>query len=231
MQIVNGFFGKHRFLSNFHLEPVVFDGMTYCATENAYQAAKTLDLEDRKRFQDVAPRTAKRLGRSVSLRPDWDAVRIDVMRTLQREKFKPGSDLSQRLLDTGDAVLLEANYWGDCFWGVCRGAGESWLGTLLMERREELRQFADLHHRPLPLEEIQRQSKEAIATVADSELVNTNSGGQSFLFDTESLHVVDRAVDTARLMSAISSREEAATESLPEGCFSPQAILKWKDSK
>jgi len=73
------------------------------------------------------------------MRNDWEEVKVSVMRDLIRQKFKPGSELSDRLLDTGDWLLEEGNTWGDTFWGVCDGVGENWLGRLLMERRGELR--------------------------------------------------------------------------------------------
>lgn len=143
--MVSGFFNEHRFLSNFHLEPVSFEGRVYPATENAYQAAKSLDDTIRERFVRISPKEAKALGRGperggiVVMRPDWDDVRVDVMRAVTKEKYKPGSALSQRLLDTGDAVLVEENWWNDKFYGVCRGVGENWLGRILMDRRAELR--------------------------------------------------------------------------------------------
>lgn len=171
MRIIDGMFGKHRFLSNFHYEPVTYEGMEYVATENAYQAAKTTNLKVRARFQTVEPKEAKKMGSKkagiIMPRPDWDDVRIDVMRELQRQKFKPGTELSQRLLDTGDHVILENNWWKDRFWGVCDGVGENWMGILVMERREELRQHEDATYQPRSLEEIQRLSKEAIFKIAN----------------------------------------------------------------
>lgn len=170
MRIINGMFGSHRFLSNFHYEPVTYEGMVYVATENAYQAAKTTNLKVRARFQDVEPKEAKNMGSKkagiIMPREGWDDMRVDVMRELQREKFKFGSELSQRLVDTGSAVIVENNWWKDRYWGCCEDdGGENWMGILVMERREELRQRADALYQPLPLEEIQRLSKEAVIKV------------------------------------------------------------------
>ena len=41
-------------------------------------------------------------------------------------------------MQTEDAELVEDNWWGDKFWGVCNGEGENHLGKLLMKIRDEL---------------------------------------------------------------------------------------------
>ncbi len=145
MSVVNGFFGAFRFLSNFHVHSVTFEGDDYIATENAYQAAKTTDPALRARFFSVQPKVAKKLGSHpdkggiIVMREGWDGLRLNVMKELQALKFEPGTELSQRLLDTGDDELVEDNWWNDTFWGRCNGVGYNWLGVLLMERRALLR--------------------------------------------------------------------------------------------
>lgn len=47
-------------------------------------------------------------------------------------------DLKAKLLETGDAELVESNWWHDYFWGVCNGRGENHLGKILMKIRAEL---------------------------------------------------------------------------------------------
>lgn len=136
---ITDFRGPYRWLSNFQLVDVCLDGVVYSTTEHAYQAAKTLDLAERDKVRSAeTPGKAKRLGQAVALRPDWDAVRIEVMLDLQRQKYAQG-DLRAKLLDTGDAELVEGNTWGDRFWGVCDGKGLNWLGRLLMQVRAEIR--------------------------------------------------------------------------------------------
>jgi ribA/ribD-fused uncharacterized protein len=131
----NEFRGGYRFLSNFYLCPIVFEGDLYASVEHAFQAAKTLDPAERKTVRlCVKPGDAKRAGRKVKKRDDWDDIRVSVMRELLYQKFN-SSPLRQRLLNTGIAELIEGNDWGDVFWGVCRGRGENWLGKLLMEVR------------------------------------------------------------------------------------------------
>lgn len=132
MAKIDRFDGPHRFLSNF------WPG-DRSSVEHAYQAAKTLvPAEQAAILAAPTPGAAKRLGRRVTLRPDWNAIRVDVMRRLVAEKFRDPA-LAQRLRETGDAELVEGNYWGDTFWGVCRGQGENWLGRILMEVRSTLK--------------------------------------------------------------------------------------------
>ena len=77
------------------------------------------------------------MGRSVSLRPDWEDIKDDVMLEGLYRKFT-NDELAEWLLDTGDEELVEGNWWGDRYWGVCNGIGQNKLGKLLMKVREEL---------------------------------------------------------------------------------------------
>lgn len=131
----------HAFLSNFYPSPIIWEGHEYATVEHAYQAAKTLNLEEKEDIR-LAPTAAiaKRLGRQAKVRSNWDTVKVGVMRELLARKFAVGSVLSSLLLDTKDEELKEGNWWGDTFWGVCNGKGENWLGKLLMERRAILRE-------------------------------------------------------------------------------------------
>jgi ribA/ribD-fused uncharacterized protein len=144
--MITAFFGPYRFLSNFCPAPIVFDGRQYAQVESAYQSAKSLDPEIREGFTHInTPSAAKRLGRLIELRPDWDGVRVTIMTELIRLKFDvwgpPINDcthLCQPLVNTFPHELIEGNTWGDTFWGVCDGIGENWLGRILMRRRMEL---------------------------------------------------------------------------------------------
>ena len=55
-----------------------------------------------------------------------------------QEKFNQNTDIAQKLMNTGDAILIEGNYWGDTYWGKCNGVGQNNLGKILMKFREEL---------------------------------------------------------------------------------------------
>jgi hypothetical protein len=139
MNEINAFMGDYRFLSNFWLAEVEYDGLTYSCVECAYQAAKNFDRERRKMFLGLTPGQAKREGRKTLVRPDWNEVKVLIMTELVRKKFTSHAALKEKLLATGDVPLIEGNRWGDCFWGICDGKGENHLGKILMEVREELK--------------------------------------------------------------------------------------------
>ena len=61
------------------------------------------------------------------------------MYELLKQKYKPNTILANKLICTGNSVIIEGNNWGDTFWGVCNGVGENQLGLLLMRIREELK--------------------------------------------------------------------------------------------
>ena len=135
---IDRFDADHRWLSNFWLVDVHMYGLVYPSVEHAYQAAKTLDLAAREEIRRAnTPGIAKRMGQRVTLREDWADYRLMAMRGLLLRKFDPiqHTALAEKLLATGQNTLIEGNYWGDTFWGVCRGVGENHLGRLLMEVR------------------------------------------------------------------------------------------------
>ncbi len=136
MSTIDSFHGAYRFLSNFWPAPVVLDGVTYPTVEHAYVAAKTLDTDIRQQIAAIEkPGDVKRFGRKLTLRPDWEEVKLDVMTDLVGQKFTD-PDLRAKLDATGDTDLVEGNTWGDTFWGVCRGKGENHLGKILMAVRD-----------------------------------------------------------------------------------------------
>lgn len=135
---ITRFDGQYRWLSNFWPAEVEFEGVLYPSSEHAYQAAKTLDLEERQLFLGaVTAGQAKRLGRRITIRKDWEAVKLEVMAAILYDKFTRHPELKQKLLDTGGAELIEGNSWGDRFWGV-DGSGQNQLGKVLMALREAL---------------------------------------------------------------------------------------------
>jgi len=139
MDKITAFVGEYRWLSNFWPSPVWLSDEVYSTVEHAYQAAKTLDLETRKMFQrqSVSAAVAKRLGRGLVIREDWEGLKMEVMRSLLIQKFT-NTHLTDLLISTGDMEIIEGNWWGDTFWGVCKGEGQNHLGRLIMEIRSTL---------------------------------------------------------------------------------------------
>ena len=138
------FDGDYAFLSNFYPSTIYHDGITYPTNEHFFQAMKTLDINERKAIAAAeTPGLAKRMGRNVKLRPDWEKIKVDVMRLGLILKFTD-AELAEKLIATGDEELVEGNWWHDNTWGNChctacsRKGGRNLLGMLLMEVRKEL---------------------------------------------------------------------------------------------
>lgn len=137
--MINEFKDKFSFLSNFYVAPVTYNELTFQSNEAAFQAQKTLNEGQRRKFTKLAPNKAKAKGRSVILREDWEEVKDQIMYEICLAKFSQNSDLKKKLLDTGDEELIEGNTWHDTYWGVYNRKGKNKLGKILMRIREELK--------------------------------------------------------------------------------------------
>ena len=136
--MVKEFTGKYYFLSNFYNAPVTWDGITYLNNEAAFQSAKVLDRKMREKFSMLDPSSAKRKGRRIQLRHDWEKVKFDIMYEICLAKFSQNETLREKLLATGNMHLEEGNTWGDTIWGTVSGKGQNNLGKILMRVRSEL---------------------------------------------------------------------------------------------
>lgn len=139
--MIDSFTGDYQFLSNFHPHPLTYEGVTYPTAEHAYQAQKTLHPSERTMIAKLrTPGLAKKAGKLLVLRPDWERVKVQVMREILTEKFKH-YHLRKQLSYTAGQTIVEGNYWHDNYWGMCRcercanTVSENHLGKLLMEIR------------------------------------------------------------------------------------------------
>ena len=142
---ITAFRGEYDFLSNFYLCVITLDDVDYSSVEHAFQAAKTDNADERRKVQLApSPGRAKQIGRKVTLRPDWESVKIGIIEDLVRQKFTRHDELRDLLLATGDAKLIEGNTWNDrtygAVWSKKQGAwiGKNHLGKILMKVRAEL---------------------------------------------------------------------------------------------
>ncbi len=140
--MIDCFDGHWAFLSNFYWHEVEFEGITYPTNEHFFQAMKTLDVDERRAIANCrTPGQAKRMGRRVALRSDWEKVKEDVMFEGLCLKFSD-EQLADWLLETGDEYLEEGTTWHDNEWGNCSCSkcknivGKNKLGKLLMRVRE-----------------------------------------------------------------------------------------------
>ena len=144
MNKVESFTKEYRFLSNFHPIKIITVDKTvgvlfFNSVEAAYQAAKCENPEDKMAFTKYNAADAKAAGRKVTIRKDWDDIKLDVMEDLVRQKFK-NPILRECLMKTVGMELIEGNWWGDNYWGVDikTGEGLNHLGNIITRIRDEI---------------------------------------------------------------------------------------------
>lgn len=140
----SSFRNNHFFLSNFYLIDIKYRGHIYKSAEHLFQAEKCVEESDREKIRNaVTPKLAKIRGRFVKMRSDWELKKTEIMEKILRLKFRK-SKMKKMLRETGDAQLIELNYWHDTFWGVCtctmhKRTGMNMLGIILMKIRDEIK--------------------------------------------------------------------------------------------
>lgn len=130
----------YGFLSNFSRHPITMDGRVWPTVEHYYQAMKSPStvVQDSIRFAD-SPGSAKTLGKQVTIREDWEQVKMGIMKDALIAKFTQHPELRDLLMETGYEELIE-NSPIDWEWGCgSDGQGQNKLGKLLMEVRDEFR--------------------------------------------------------------------------------------------
>ncbi len=132
---------KYGCFSNFSRHGFELDGLYWMTSEHYFQAQKfpnTPHLEEIRLAK--TPKQAAIMGRDrrLPLRPDWEQVKDDVMRSAVLRKFQTHADIREILVSTGDEELVE-NAPGDYYWGWKDGTGRNMLGIILMEVREIIR--------------------------------------------------------------------------------------------
>jgi N-glycosidase YbiA len=140
--MITSFSGQHAFLSNFHPSVIEVDGITYPTVEHAFQAMKSTSATEMRHIAMLpTPGQAKRAGRKVALRGDWESVKIDIMRLCLELKFSQ-PEFAKLLASTAPHDLIEGNTWGDKCWGAVlvggQWIGENNLGKLLMQIRQDI---------------------------------------------------------------------------------------------
>lgn len=133
---------NYGFLSNFFLSPFVLDNKKWKTVEHYFQAQKFTNVVYQEKIRDIeSPMAAADLGRSRNhiIREDWDQVRNNIMYKALNAKFGQNEDLKQLLINTDDALLIEHTY-NDRYWADGGdGSGFNYLGVLLMNVRDTLR--------------------------------------------------------------------------------------------
>ena len=133
--------------SNFSPHPIHIQGEYWPTVEHYYQAQKFAGTRDEPIIEVIhkcqTPEEAASLGRSTlrKVRPDWEDVKLCVMREAVLIKFLTHPDIQAILLETGSRLLVE-NSATDYYWGCGQDqTGQNHLGKVLMSVRQEIRQF------------------------------------------------------------------------------------------
>lgn len=90
---------KYYVFSNFEGGAVCYDGIEYSCAESAYQAAKTLDETEKRCIAMLPPGKAKRTGRHLVLRPDWEDIKVTVMYGVCLAKFTQHEELKKAFIE------------------------------------------------------------------------------------------------------------------------------------
>jgi ribA/ribD-fused uncharacterized protein len=125
--------------------PLVVNGIQFRTSESLYQSCRYPDHPEVQRFviDQTSPMMSKRVpNRSQLTRPDWDEVRVQVMRWCLRVKLSQHLDRFGGLLWSTDRRPIVEESRKDEFWGSKPTedgflVGSNVLGRLLMELREE----------------------------------------------------------------------------------------------
>jgi hypothetical protein len=131
--------------SNFSAHGIQIKRTYWSTVEHYYQAQKfagSVDAEIIPMIHSAAtPEEAATLGRCPTrrVRPDWEMVKIEVMREAVLQKFLTHLEIQAVLLSTGDETLVE-NSPHDYFWGCgADQTGNNHLGKILVEVRDKIR--------------------------------------------------------------------------------------------
>lgn len=115
--MIDSFRGQYAAFSSFYRHIVRFGGRDWLGNEWAFQAWKNTDPEYQALvLRAETPGQAKALGNAVTLRDDWEEIKLPLMTILNRRKFSH-QPLGELLLSTQSEILIEGNRHNDTTWG------------------------------------------------------------------------------------------------------------------
>ncbi|CAG9326881.1 unnamed protein product [Blepharisma stoltei] len=128
------------YLNNYFESPFTIGGKEYQTVEHFYQANKYPDHDTYEMIRNCeTPDQAKKLANSMQYdRENWQERKDEVMMRALWAKFLQHPELKEKLLETGDKVLIEDSN-KDAYWGGALEGSRNRLGEMLMEIRVKLR--------------------------------------------------------------------------------------------
>ena len=223
--------------------PVEVNGIRILTAEALYQACRFPHILDVQKLiiEQKSPMTAKMKSKPHrhNSRPDWDRVRVKIMRWCLRVKLAQNwHSFSELLMETGERAIIEESR-RDAFWGAKPVndqvlIGMNVLGRLLMELREEVKRgdIASLVHvKPInipdfllygqciqPIDEDQASDALDSGSISDSPelaLLLSPESHQGTLFDKPQSQTISNA-----------SREEVARVDEESDSLKSYAVMK-----
>ncbi len=133
------FKGDYTFLGNRFPCRFNWRGLAYGSAEAAFQSSKCTEESERKVFASCSADKAVQRGKELVPYTGWEEDQLDIMESILQAKFGQNPSLMQKLVDTGNCVLLNGNNKHETYWGVdlYSWEGENNLGKLLMKIREK----------------------------------------------------------------------------------------------
>lgn len=146
---------ENKEFNNTYEAPMQINNITYPTVEHYVQWKKAEKFGDAKAQEAImkskSALTAKQAGNKIKdfKEEEWNTVRDEVMKTALKAKIMQHPDIQQKLKDTGNRPIGEANA-RDKYWSIGTGAdtnktknpakwpGKNRLGELLQEIRTEL---------------------------------------------------------------------------------------------
>lgn len=138
------FFYEHEFyvFSNFSSFRLLWQGVDFDTSEHAYHWEKFPDNPEVReliinaRSAHDAFKVAQKY--KATRRPDWDEVKVSVMRDILKAKLAQHSYVRKKLVEAKGCEIIEDS-WRDDFWGWGPNKdGQNQLGKLWMELSKEI---------------------------------------------------------------------------------------------
>lgn len=127
--------------SNFSSFAIEWKGKLWMTSEHAYHSEKFYDEKLKEQIKNTrSAHDAFKFSHAHKdkYRPDWDQVKLDIMKEILQAKVSQHPYVKKKLLESGKRTLVE-NSWRDGFWGWGPNKdGTNHLGRLWMEIREEI---------------------------------------------------------------------------------------------
>ena len=114
--------GEYSFMRNDYPVLLILDGVVWYSAECAYQAYRVSDKAMVLLIRDLPYKTIREYEECFTPHENWEQIKDEILYYITKEKFEQHSNLADKLLATGDAIIKDG-----------------FLGDILMRVRKEIR--------------------------------------------------------------------------------------------